>query len=126
MAAKRSQPVDKEKLVEDLHHAVRAFVEGNGGKLSVIGPSRSFRTSRWSSISSSIALGTDRSGKSLKAHSDLTNHAQREGASASCRDGRELSECDERCVICGHACAGHVPASGWCVSRLRLRLRPDG
>ena len=38
MAAKRSQPVDKEKLVEDLHRAVRAFVEGNGGKLSVIGP----------------------------------------------------------------------------------------
>jgi hypothetical protein len=38
MAAKRSQPVDKEKLVDDLHHAVRAFVEGNGGKLSVIGP----------------------------------------------------------------------------------------
>jgi hypothetical protein len=38
MAAKRSQPVDKEKLVDDLHHAVRAFVEGNGGDLSVIGP----------------------------------------------------------------------------------------
>jgi hypothetical protein len=38
MASKRSQPIDKEKLVEDLHHAVRAFVESNGGKLSVIGP----------------------------------------------------------------------------------------
>ena len=37
MATKRSQPADKEKLVEDLHHAVRAFVESNGGKLSVIG-----------------------------------------------------------------------------------------
>jgi hypothetical protein len=36
--AKRSQPVDREKLVEDLHRAVRAFVEGNGGKLSVVGP----------------------------------------------------------------------------------------
>ena len=37
MASKRSQSVDKEKLVEDLRHAVRAFVESNGGKLSVNG-----------------------------------------------------------------------------------------
>jgi hypothetical protein len=37
MTSKRSKPVDKDKLVEDLDHAVRAFVEGNGGKLSVIG-----------------------------------------------------------------------------------------
>ena len=32
--------------------------------------------------------------------------------SAFCRHGRELSDCDERCVTCGHACAEHDPASG--------------
>jgi hypothetical protein len=31
-------PSTKEKLVDDLHHAVRAFVQGNAGNLSVIGP----------------------------------------------------------------------------------------
>jgi hypothetical protein len=32
--------------------------------------------------------------------------------SAFCRHGRELSECNERCVICGHACVEHESASG--------------
>ena len=28
--------------------------------------------------------------------------------SAFCRPGRELNECDERCVTCGHACAEQI------------------
>ena len=32
------KPKDPEKLVDAVHEAVRAFVEGNGGRLSVVGP----------------------------------------------------------------------------------------
>jgi hypothetical protein len=32
--------------------------------------------------------------------------------STFCRHGRELSECNGRCVTCGHACAEHESAGG--------------
>jgi hypothetical protein len=32
------KPPDREKLVNDLHKAVRAYVEGNGGKVWSVGP----------------------------------------------------------------------------------------
>jgi hypothetical protein len=36
--SKKTKAVDREKLVDNLHAAVRAYIEGNGGNLSVIGP----------------------------------------------------------------------------------------
>jgi hypothetical protein len=36
--SKRPKPVDLEKLVDDLHRAVRTYVEGCGGKVLIIGP----------------------------------------------------------------------------------------
>lgn len=38
MPTKQPKPVDREKLVDDLHKAVQAYVEGNGGKAWTIGP----------------------------------------------------------------------------------------
>lgn len=37
MPDKRSKPANPENLINDLHNAVQAYVEGNGGKLWVIG-----------------------------------------------------------------------------------------
>lgn len=34
----KRKPIDREKLVGDLHKAVQAYIEGNGGKLSIVGP----------------------------------------------------------------------------------------
>ena len=34
------KPTDREKLVDAVHSAVRAFVEGNGGKVWIVGPIR--------------------------------------------------------------------------------------
>jgi hypothetical protein len=34
----RRKPIDREKLVDDLQRAVRAYIEGNGGKLMIVGP----------------------------------------------------------------------------------------
>jgi hypothetical protein len=34
------KPTGREKLVDGVHEAVRAFVEGNGGKVWIVGPIR--------------------------------------------------------------------------------------
>jgi hypothetical protein len=35
-----TKPTNPEKLVNDLHKAVRAYVEGNGGKVWIVGPTK--------------------------------------------------------------------------------------